>query len=833
MLLTINGSEQRYAMKTHVHVLILLLAMLPGASARAQEARIDVHADQVLRPFSRYLTGACIEDVNHEIYGGLYSQMVFGESFQEPAPPPRITGFNTLGGSWHVKDGIVHIQAADGPRLVSEHPAFRDGAVGVEVQFAERTGGNAGLVIRVDKAGIGADNFIGYEVALDPARSRLVFARHRHNFEPIKEAACEVAIGRWIALEVRLSGSIIDVLVDGKSVLRHDDGKLALAAGQVALRAWQREASYRKHWVKVGPEVEQLPFTPTQAVPQVSGMWRPVQRGTAAGRYVLVATSPFVGRQSQEVTFLTGAGEWGIENQSLNRWGMSFVQGRDYEGQVWARADQPITLVAALESRDGARRYAETKLQVTDKDWQRLTISMTPSETDRAGRFTLTLREPGSVVLGHAFLQPGAWGRFKGLPVRRDVAEKLVDQGNTVLRYGGSMVNHPAYRWKNMIGPRDLRPPYQGTWYPHSSNGWGIVDFLEFCEAAGFLAIPAFNMEETPQDLADFIEYVNGPATSAWGRRRAGDGHVKPYNLRYIELGNEERVDEPYFKRFKPLAEAIWAKDPQIVIVVGDFAYGQPIRDPFGFRGAVSGITTLSAHQKILQLAKKHGREVWFDVHIGTDGPLPDFGGTFSFVHALEKLADGAKHRVVIFELNAGNHAQRRALANAAAIQRLARDGRIPIATSANCLQPDRQNDNGWDQGLLFLDPARVWFQPPGYVTQMVSRHYLPKVVKCEVSEPSSKLDALATRSDDGKTLVLQLVNPTERAAPVRIRLAGFVPRGETAEVMELAGPLNARNTAAQPDAIVPRFRRWEHKLRDGNTTYTFPPNSFTVLRLE
>ena len=39
---------------------------------------------------SPYLTGACIEDVNHEVYGGIDSQMIFGESFQEPGgtPPP-------------------------------------------------------------------------------------------------------------------------------------------------------------------------------------------------------------------------------------------------------------------------------------------------------------------------------------------------------------------------------------------------------------------------------------------------------------------------------------------------------------------------------------------------------------------------------------------------------------------------------------------------------------------------------------------------------------------------------------------------------------------------
>ncbi|MCX7221280.1 MAG: L-serine ammonia-lyase, partial [Burkholderiales bacterium] len=36
-------------------------------------------------------------------------------------------------------------------------------------------------------------------------------------------------------------------------------------------------------------------------------------------------------------------------------------------------------------------------------------------------------------------------------------------------------------------------------------------------------------MGETPQDMADFIEYVNGPAKSAWGRQRAADGHPAPY----------------------------------------------------------------------------------------------------------------------------------------------------------------------------------------------------------------------------------------------------------------------------------------------------------------
>ena len=80
-------------------------------------------------------------------------------------------------------------------------------------------------------------------------------------------------------------------------------------------------------------------------------------------------------------------------------------------------------------------------------------------------------------------------------------------------------------------------------------------------------------------------------------------------------------------------------------------------------------------------------------------------------------------------------------MANALAINAIQRDGRLPIASSANCLQPDGQNDNGWDQGLLFLNPSHVWLQPPGYVTQMVSRNYQPVVLKCDAQSPGDSLN--------------------------------------------------------------------------------------------
>lgn len=620
---------------------------------------IYVNAGQSLHQISTYLTGACLEDVNHEVYGGIYSQMIFGESFQEPA-----------------------------------------------------TNGTFGAV---------------------------------------------------------------------------------------------------------------------------SGMWIPISTGTVTGRCSLETTNPFVGSQSQVITFTNGTGAVGIANQGLNHWGMSIVGGNSYTGCVDVLAAVPTVVWVALESADGSTVYAQQSLFVTSNNWQHLNFTLTPSASASGGRFSIKLEQTGSVTVGYAFLEPSAWGCFQGLPVRNDVAEGLINQGITVLRYGGSMVNASGYRWKNMTGPRDQRPPYTGTWYPYSSDGWGIPDFLNLCEAAGFLAVPDFNINETPQDMADFMEYANGPTNSVWGAQRMADGHPQPYGLKYLELGNEEAVNASYFQKFQPLTEAIWVADPNITIVVGDFEYTQSITNPYNFGGADSGITTLAAQQQILQLAEKYNRAVWFDVHVQDEGPTPSsaLAGMLSYDSALGRIAPGANYKVVVFEFNAENHTQSRALANALCINAIERDGRLPIACSANCLQPDGQNNNGWDQGLLFLNQSNVWLQPPGYVTQMYSQSYQPIEVWSSVADPNSDLDVSAECNTNGSILVLKVVNLNGSPETAVINLAAFVPTNPVAMVEEFTGALAAVNTAANTTNLVPMNLNWQAGFTNMTANFTFASNSVTTITIQ
>jgi hypothetical protein len=196
-------------------------------------------------------------------------------------------------------------------------------------------------------------------------------------------------------------------------------------------------------------------------------------------------------------------------------------------------------------------------------------------------------------------------------------------------------------------------------------------------------------------------------------------------------------------------------------------------------------------------------------------------------------MSGGATHKVVVFELNSGNHRHRRALANAWALAAIQRDGRIPIVCAANCLQPDGQNDNGWDQGLVFLNPSKVWLQPPGYVTRMFARYHQPLLVPVEVTGADDMLTVCATRSADGKALTLCLVNLDDKPRPTRIQIDGFIPSKPVAVIEELSGPLDAANTAENREQFRPQKSEWRHTQQTREGTRTFPPHSFVILRFE
>jgi len=82
-------------------------------------------------------------------------------------------------------------------------------------------------------------------------------------------------------------------------------------------------------------------------------------------------------------------------------------------------------------------------------------------------------------------------------------------------------------------------------------------------------------MGQWVQDALDAIEYANGPATSVWGSIRAKSGHPKPFNLKYLEIGNEN-YGKDYFANYEWIAKAVLAKYPDMKLIANDWSGGHP-----------------------------------------------------------------------------------------------------------------------------------------------------------------------------------------------------------------------------------------------------------------
>ena len=112
------------------------------------------------------------------------------------------------------------------------------------------------------------------------------------------------------------------------------------------------------------------------------------------------------------------------------------------------------------------------------------------------------------------------------------------------------------FDWKKTIGPWVDRPTHQSPWRYRSSDGMGLLEFLEWCEdlkmeprarrlcrlLAGMQehVDPGPALEPYVQDALDEIEYVTGGTDTKWGAERAKDGHPAPFPLHYVEVGNED-----------------------------------------------------------------------------------------------------------------------------------------------------------------------------------------------------------------------------------------------------------------------------------------------------
>jgi alpha-L-arabinofuranosidase len=320
--------------------------------------------------------------------------------------------------------------------------------------------------------------------------------------------------------------------------------------------------------------------------------WSVVKSGSAQGSIALTEKDPVNDEALKRSLVLNtdsvAAGERiGAANDGF--WGIPVWPSTKYRVSFYARADDgfsgPLTL--DIESAGGQTTFATTQVSGLSKDWSRFDATLTTADVpvSTENRFVISASAKGAVYLSLVSLFPPTFNnRLNGN--RIDLMQKMLDMHPAFLRLpGGNYLEgntiDSRFAWKKTLGDLDHRPGHQGPWGYRSTDGLGLLEYLQWCEDlkvepllavfAGY-ALEGAHVDPGPKlqpfvdEALDEIEYCTGDSSTRWGGQREADGHPAAFKIRYIEIGNEDMFDHSgsYDGRFAQFFDAIKAKYPDL-----------------------------------------------------------------------------------------------------------------------------------------------------------------------------------------------------------------------------------------------------------------------------
>ena len=394
-------------------------------------------------------------------------------------------------------------------------------------------------------------------------------------------------------------------------------------------------------------------------------------------------------------------------------WGMNLEKGQKYSLQI--TGDFGVDTQLDLAATDGSHPIASLRIKPTVGKAQTIVATITPTESTKNGALVLKVAKGQKFSLDYVSLFPTNTfnGRKNGL--RPGLMGMLTDMHPSFVRVpGGCWVEGDrmasAYRWKTTINDLETRRTVPNLWGYKSTNGLGFHEYLEMCEDLGSAplfvvncgmshkeTIPLSQMDEYVQDAVDAIEYANGPVTSKWGAVRAANGHPKSFNLKYMEIGNENG-GPAYKERYKLIYEAVKSKYPEIK-TIADVWGGTPTGTP---------VETIDEH---------YYSDPGFFFRNANRYDSYDRRGPKVYVGEYA-VTQGA---------GSGNHIA--AIAEAAFMTGMERNSDHVIMASYAPLFAN-VNAKAWNPDLIYFDSNKVYGTPSYYVQKMFAQNRSSKIVK-------------------------------------------------------------------------------------------------------
>ena len=508
---------------------------------------------------------------------------------------------------------------------------------------------------------------------------------------------------------------------------------------------------------------------------------------------------------------------FGIQNDGFD--GINLKAGAKYNFSIYLRnvkGDSKKVRIALSEPQPGwgkaPKLIADAELVVSSNGWQKYEVQLTAQESASKANLQILSLSTGILDVDMVSLMPQ--DTYKGHGMRKDLAEALAALHPKFMRFPGGCVVHgggdgfwDTYRWKTTVGPKEQRKGIKNTWGYHQSMGLGYFEYFQFCEDLGMEPLPILpcgvscqgtnggwgmkdqaqdcvpmeEMDEWVSEALDLIEWANGDVNTRWGRVRAEAGHPKPFNLKYLGLGNEERISPEFIERFKYIYEKVRAAHPEIVIVgtAGpgshpgnrDFEAGWKLADEIGL--------------PILDEHYYEPRDYFLNKRQYDDYPRD------------------RKTKVYLGEYAAKDKKLIDALAEGLYLLHVERNGDVVCMTSYAPLFA-RKNATNWNPDLIYFDNERPYLTCSYYVQQMFGQsagqyYYGDCVTIDDATNLQGQSVVLNTKT---RQLFVKLCNASGDSKMAHLNLSRFKGMKSAATMTVISGqPEDENNYEQQPIA--------------------------------
>ena len=589
--------------------------------------------------------------------------------------------------------------------------------------------------------------------------------------------------------------------------------------------------------------------------PAAPAYWSVVNDNGSAASIALDPTNSLNAMQTMSlrltVSKATEAQPAGAANSGY--WGIPVFAKSQYHASLFARAESGFTgsVTVSIVSDDGKTVYASENFSGLTSVWGRFDLTLKTKKVvpTAKARLVITLKQPGTVWLGLVSLFPPTWNDQPN-GFRKDLMQMLVDLNPKFLRFpGGNYLEGDQiatrFEWKKTIGPIEDRPGHPCPWGYRSSDGLGLLEFLEWCEdmhAEPVLAVyagyslrgahvnPGADLEPFVQEALEEIEYVTGDTNTTWGARRAKDGHPAPFKLRYVEIGNEDWFDRSrtYDARFAQFHDAIKAKYPKLKTIA---SIGNDQAANLHVHSRKPDMTDehyYRATDEFLHMSPGYAQK--YDRH----GPEIFVGEWAAHEDAKIKPWDAGAR------LQPPTPSMKAAIGDAAFMAAMERNSDL---IKMQCYAPLFVNVNPggrqWRPDLIGYDALSAYGSPSYYAIQMFSRNIGDEILSTMGLETAthesfgveSSIQGCATRDSKSGEIFIKLVNPQLVPAKVKIDIRRIRSLATKGTAITLTGNPDDTNSIDDPTKVIPVTTT----VRDVKPefTYTLPAYSVVVLKLK